>query len=529
MAGSKILKGTMLLSAGMFLSKFLGMLFVVPLHALVGDVGGSIYTHAYNPYAIILSISTVGLPLAVSKYVSKYNALGDYQTSQRLFRSGLVVMLVTGLVGCLFMNVFAPWLAGGSGDYTSDVIFVIRVVSVAILIAPVMSLIRGFFQGFESMGPTALSQVAEQLGRIVFGLTAATVALYIFGASRTMAVALVAFGAFVGAGVSLAILISYWQKRKPYLDELYANSQPQANVSLKHMYKELISYAIPFVCVGLATMLYIQVDLFTASHFMQVFHDLKDLDSYVSNLTLYDRQIVMIPVSLATALALSVVPSVTSSYSVGDRLQLTQKITQAFQMILFLVIPAAVGISMLSYQIYFLLYGGEHLNIGGEVLRWYAPSAFLFAGFSVTAAILQGIDKQKVTIFSLLFGLLFKLSLNPLFINWFGMQGPILATDVGYLLSIGINLLAVRGRAGYAFNFVAKRFLLVGIFTTMMAIVVGVVVWISDRPETWLGALVTSIIAIILGGGFYMWLAFRSGLARQVLGKNIPIVGRFMK
>lgn len=88
MSDSKFLRGTLIVTLGTFLVKFLGMIYVFPFHALVGTEGGTLYTYGYIPYTIFLSIATAGVPLAVSKFVSKYNALGDYKTSRRMFRLG---------------------------------------------------------------------------------------------------------------------------------------------------------------------------------------------------------------------------------------------------------------------------------------------------------------------------------------------------------------------------------------------------------------------------------------------------------
>src|SRR5699024_4428892 len=88
-----------------------GMIFVIPFKTLVGDAGGMLFNAAYTPYNIFLSISTIGVPLAVSKFVSKYNSLGDYRTGLRMFKAGLGLMLVMGLISFFVMFVSAGWLA----------------------------------------------------------------------------------------------------------------------------------------------------------------------------------------------------------------------------------------------------------------------------------------------------------------------------------------------------------------------------------------------------------------------------------
>src|SRR5699024_12566054 len=90
-----IVRGTMLLTAAAFLSKFLGMIYVIPFNELVGSKGGALYLYAYNSYTILISISTIGVPLATSKFISKYYSLGDYYTGLRMFWLGLVLIIIT--------------------------------------------------------------------------------------------------------------------------------------------------------------------------------------------------------------------------------------------------------------------------------------------------------------------------------------------------------------------------------------------------------------------------------------------------
>src|SRR5690625_4591484 len=161
---SKLVRGTMLVTVATFLTKFLGIVYVIPFNELVGETGGTLYTFGYVPYNILLSISTIGLPLAVAKMVSKYNALDDYYTGIRVFRTSIIFMIITGFVSFLIMFFSADFLANQmitSKNETAisvdDVALVMRMVSFALLIIPAMSIFRGFFQGHQSMGPTAVS------------------------------------------------------------------------------------------------------------------------------------------------------------------------------------------------------------------------------------------------------------------------------------------------------------------------------------------------------------------------------------
>ena len=105
---SKLLRGTFILTLGTIISKLLGLFYVIPFVAIVGTEGTGLYQYAYVPYTIFLSFATAGVPLAVSKFVAKYNAMEEYAVGRRLFKSGLVVMLTTGIIAFLILFIFAP-------------------------------------------------------------------------------------------------------------------------------------------------------------------------------------------------------------------------------------------------------------------------------------------------------------------------------------------------------------------------------------------------------------------------------------
>lgn len=220
MSSSKLLRGTFILTLGTFISKFLGLFYVIPFYWIMGGAGPmTLYNFGYVPYQIFLGIATAGVPLAVAKYVAKYNAIGEYEIGRRLFRTGVYLMLATGVVSFIAMYALAPVLAGlqsieGSGYTVEDVTGVIRAVSFALIVIPVMSLIRGFFQGYQSMGPSAVSQVIEQIVRIAFLLVGSATVLYILQGTVVSAISIATFAAFIGALASIVCLLWYFFKRK---------------------------------------------------------------------------------------------------------------------------------------------------------------------------------------------------------------------------------------------------------------------------------------------------------------------------
>jgi len=534
---SKLLRGTFILTAGVLLSRILGLVYVIPFYPLVGKQGGALYSYGYVPYQIFISLATAGVPLAVSKFVSKYNALGEYRTGYRLFRSGLVLMTMTGLAACAILYMIAPWLAPFvideqiKGNSVADVVTVIRAVSFALIIVPVMSLIRGFFQGHESMGPTAASQVVEQLIRIVFLLASCYIVLRVLHGSLVTAVSLATFAAFVGALGGLAVLVWYWWKRKTYLAQLLTKDRGQLHPPLKEMYKELIMYAAPFVFVGLATPLYQLIDQFTFNRAMTEIGLAKISEEAYSIFNVWAQKLVIIPVTLATSFGLTLIPTITKAYVANDRKSLRKYLNQTFQVVLFLTVPAVVGMAVLAEPVYAAFYSYD--SLGGEVLRWYAPTAILFALFSVTAAVLQGINQQRFTVVSLTLGLLVKLLLNTFFIKQFATIGAVLATTFGYFVSVTLNLWVIKKYTNYRYKLVIRRTMLIGIFTAVMSVVVTIVLHICERLVHYDGGRMESIVIVticaIFGAGVYWVMSERIGLLALLFGERFSFLQRKKK
>ncbi|MEH7238948.1 putative polysaccharide biosynthesis protein [Bacillus sp. JJ1562] len=535
MSDSKLLRGTFVLTLATYISRVLGMIYVFPFVYLVGDIGSALYSYGYAQYTIFLFISTAGIPAAVSKFVSKYNSLGDYHTGIRMYKSGLIVMGLTGILGFTILNLLAPILApivlGGEDakNTIEDVTYVIRMVSFALLVVPIMSIQRGFFQGHQSMGPTAVSQVIEQIVRILFVLSATFIVMKVMDGERVFAVGLATFGAFVGALGGLAVLLWYWFKRKPYLNEMLAKSRPQTDMTTKEMFKELFSYAGPFVLVGLSIPLYQYVDQLTFNRTMIENGFDKDVsEGLFSYVTFMVPKLVMIPVSLATAFSLTLVPTITNSFTSGDFKLLRSQIDKTFQICVLLVLPAVVGLSVLAYPTFNALF--EMSEAGGRILRWYAPVAILFSFYSIAAAILQGINKQKFAVVSLFMGLILKISFNSLFITWFGEIGSVLATALGYTVAISYCFWMISRHAGYSYSLFARRSLLMAIFATLMALAILLIEWLLSFIVGYENGRVQSIFVLIIGIAVgavtYLYLAYRSRLLEVLIGNRFAFLSR---
>ncbi|ADV93802.1 lipid II flippase MurJ [Bacillus subtilis] len=532
---SKLLRGTFVLTLGTYISRILGMVYLIPFSIMVGATGGALFQYGYNQYTLFLNIATMGFPAAVSKFVSKYNSKGDYETSRKMLKAGMSVMLVTGMIAFFILYLSAPMFAeislGGkdnNGLTIDHVVYVIRMVSLALLVVPIMSLVRGFFQGHQMMGPTAVSQVVEQIVRIIFLLSATFLILKVFNGGLVIAVGYATFAALIGAFGGLVVLYIYWNKRKGSLLAMMPNTGPTANLSYKKMFFELFSYAAPYVFVGLAIPLYNYIDTNTFNKAMiEAGHQAISQDM-LAILTLYVQKLVMIPVSLATAFGLTLIPTITESFTSGNYKLLNQQINQTMQTILFLIIPAVVGISLLSGPTYTFFYGSEslHPELGANILLWYSPVAILFSLFTVNAAILQGINKQKFAVVSLVIGVVIKLVLNVPLIKLMQADGAILATALGYIASLLYGFIMIKRHAGYSYKILVKRTVLMLVLSAIMGIAVKIVQWVLgffiSYQDGQLQAAIVVVIAAAVGGAVYLYCGYRLGFLQKILGRRLP-------
>ncbi|MBM7631890.1 putative polysaccharide biosynthesis protein [Geomicrobium sediminis] len=535
MAESKLVRGTMMLTGATLFSRLLGLLYIFPFTLMVGQQGNALYSYGYLPYTLLLSLSTLGIPMAVSKFVAKYHAVGDYETGHRLFRSALIVMGITGVISFLLLFLLAPQIAAqvvaddGTGNRPEDATFVIRMVSVALIIIPIMAVIRGYFQGFQSMGPTAISQVVEQIFRVGFILVATFLILQVGNGSLGTAVGFATFGAFIGGLGSFLVLYYFWRKRKAGIHQLVSETKRQGEpLPLGGMYKELIRYALPLSFVGLAIPLYQLIDMFTYSSALETYGFTgQEAESAFGIFARTSHSVILIPVAVATAMSVNIIPAITRSNTSGNRDEMNAYMTKCFYIILFFTVPAMAGLMILSTPAFATLFGMDDYILGGQILQMYAPAAVLFSLFAVTAAMLQGMNKQKQAIMGLVIGLVIKLSLTYILTVLFGVGGAIVATLLGYSTAIVYNVVSIRKATNYEVNQLKRPALKVALITIVMVVAVAIVQAGGQHvfdASTQLGMVSILAFGVVTGGLLYFVLAVRTGLAADVLGDRFTLL-----
>ena len=451
MKKSSLVHGAGLITVAMFFSKIMGFLYIIPFTKMVGASGYILFEYAYKPYVIMISLATMGIPMAVSKFVSRHNEMGDYMAGRRLLRSGLLVLLVTGTVCASILYGFAPLIATHlvgeshiSGNSLTDVIFVLRTISTALVIVPMMALVRGFFQGYEKMQPTATSQMVEQLVRICTILIGSYLVMVLGNQNIKFAVGIATFGAFLGGLASLIVLYNYWRKYKPLMNESLLYSATNGTRSLRSIYKELIFYSFPFVVVSLAIPIFQNIDLFSINPtLMAQGYSLVEAEKVNSVVSLV-LKITTIPIVFANALAISLVPSITNSHAALRKEEVKEKIQKVFQIIVFVTLPCGIFLYMMPGATFSILLGTEYVDIGESLTRDYAFISVFFSLFVVSSAMMQGIGLQYHAIWAMVVGVLVKIALSEKFIGVFGGAGTAYSTMVGMGAIALINVLLIK-------------------------------------------------------------------------------------
>lgn len=451
-------EGAVVATAGIVIVKIIGLIYVIPFNAIIGEQGGALYGYGYNIYQLFLSISSAGFPFAISKMTSEYLALNDNQAVINTYRIAKRVILILSVITFLILFIFAEPIAKfiiGSqtgGNSYSDIAFVIRMVSFAILIVPFLSVTKGFLQGHKYITPTSISQIIEQIVRVIVILAGSYLVLNTFKLGLKNAVGISVFAAFVGG------LFAYiYLKIKLNKTKLLKEKSQASKVSNKEIFNKLIKYSIPFIIISLIYNLYSTTDMILIS---RTLNDILKVDgniteSIISVFTTWGTKLNNILLAITTGITTSLIPNVVTSYTVGDKKDLNSKFNKTIKCILLVVVPLTLFLSLLSDSVWTLFYG---TSLYGPIVYKLFVFYSLFGGtYSIIVNTLQGINKYKLVIIGVLMGLVFNASFDvPLILlfNKLGLNpswGAVVSGCLGYTLSMTMTLIILNKK--YEFNY----------------------------------------------------------------------------
>ncbi|KRM72306.1 putative polysaccharide biosynthesis protein [Lacticaseibacillus brantae] len=527
-AKEQMIRGSVWMTAGSVFSRILGAIYVIPWWVWMGGAAlsaNALFTKGYQIYAVFLIISTAGVPGAVSKQVAKYNAMEEYRTGLRLFYHGAIMMSLMGVVAFGAMWLLAPVLSAGD----ERMIPVFRSLAWPLLVIPVLSLIRGFFQGYNEMAPSAISQFIEQVARVAYMLAATFMIMRLGSHDYVSAVTQSTFAAFIGAVFGLGILIVYFVRQRPRLHELAANGRDDLHISTNQILIDVLQQALPFIVMDSSINLYYIIDQYTFNPMMlRVFKTSREqLDQIFALFAGNANKLIMIVVSLAVAMAVTAVPLLAAAKTRGDAKELAAQITNNLQLFFIVMIPAAFGMGAIAQPLYVVFYGYDALGI--SMLHLSSFLAILLGLFTVLAAILQGLFNNRLAIIEMLIGFAVKIVLQWPFIVFFNVYGPVLATIVGMAVSSGLMIYSLRKDYHFNLNQTVRRVLGIVLFSGMMYAAVRAIIGLFNlvvSPESRFWAVVMLLVSVGIGGLIYAYLVLKTRLADYILGSRVAGIRR---
>ncbi|MDP9729754.1 putative polysaccharide biosynthesis protein [Alicyclobacillus tolerans] len=509
--------GAMLLAGAAMLSKLLGSVYTIFLQNIIGDHGMGLFQMAYPVYSTLLAVATAGFPVAVSKLVAEELAQGHTQAARRTYQISAFFLCVLGVFAFLVLYIFAHTWAKIAGDPSATL--AIRAISPALLIVPLLSAMRGYLQGHEWMEPTAVSQVMEQLVRVI---TILALSIYFmqagFGAATAAAGA--AFGAVTGAAAGLLTMMFY-RRRQPV-----SKMSDRHQIPWSRLLRRLIYYALPISLGALVIPLMNNVDALTVVHLLkQAGETQREATSAFGLLAGRAAKLTLLPITLASGIGIAVMPAVSAAAARQDMRSVRNHVQVSLRMTAILALPATVGLVLLARPVDIVLFQNSD---GWNVIAWLSLS-ILFASLQTTAAaVLQGAGMVYLPVIHLLAAACLKVVLNLLWIRQHGLVGAVWSTDIAYLFACLLNLLAISRRLG-GLSLSDFGFLPIGVSAFVMGAVEFALVraWPllqSDTESRWTVSLAL-MAAIVLGVLAFSIAAVASNALQEEEIERIPKVG----
>ena len=525
-----LFKGTAMLSISLILTKILGAVYLIPFYQIIGgEEQMALFNYGYSYYATILEISGAGTPLAIAKLVSKYNAIGAYSVSRRIYKLGSWLLVVMGILGfcILFFGsdiISEQILISNQQKFTpQEGALVLKSLSFGIPLVLVSAGIRGLFQGHEIMLPSALSQFIEQVARIAFMLGATYFIMRILGYGVVEGNVSATFAAAVGAVFSLIILFFFYTKFKGNLDFNIEKDEVELNISTSSLIKEFFSVSIPFIfIVGLFPILNI-IDQHNFIRGMTQIGKADIVDGRFSALQLVNK-VVMIAVAIAPAFSSTFLPSITRLFAQGDKVTVSSQINKVILSLMMIVLPALVGMYVLADPIYSTFYSRSSIN--ADLLRFYLPLAVLYSIYSLTSIIMQAVNKQLLNLIAISIGLVVKyLTITP-FVIAFETNGVIFSSIATYVVMIVINLFIINREVKLKIvEFLSRLIILLSSCFIMFIVVAAVYESIASNfvIESKISSMTLISICAIFGILIYFFSISKMKFDKYLFGRKITL------
>lgn len=533
MKKNSFINGALIATIGIVTTKFLGIIYVIPFYAIIGEENIALYGYAYTIYNLFLSLSTVGIPPAMSKLISEYNTLEYYNTKERAYKLGKRLLIILGIILFILMFLGAPVIANQimgdntGGNSKESITFVIRIISTAILVVPYLSVTKGYLQGHKFITPPSVSQVIEQVVRISVILIGSYLCMRVFKVGVVNAIGVSVFGATIGALAALFYLLIKIKKHRRELIITKEKKKEEEKITNGAIIKKLLIYSIPFISFGLALSVYDYIDMTTIINTLtKIGFKTKDAESIIGVINTTGNKLNSVVLAISTGLMTSLVPNITSSFVKGDKKDVKKKIEQSFLMLLYVTMPMAIGLSILARPVFNAFYGVS--TWGPRVFCVTIFVALFRCMFTTSVSITQSLNKFKNVFISIILGILVKLILQIPFIYLFNniglypFWGATFATFLGLTTSVISNLIVINKTINLDFkSFFLKMFKFIYPLTIMVIVLLLMRNILPFNLTSRFTSIITIMLYAIVGAIIYFSITIKNGAFESIFGNRL--------
>lgn len=469
MKKQSLIKGSLILSIAGIFTRALGLFFRWPLIMLIGDEGIGYYQMSYPLYVFFIGIAS-GVPIAISKIISENNVLEDVNSNFIVIKEAFIAMMILSIGTSVSLFFGAKYIIK-IFNWDFKAYYSLIGISIAPIVVSALTIFRGFFQGYQNMTPSAISQIIEQVGRVVFGVGLAIVFLP-YGIEFSAGGA--SFGAVVGGIIAVAYLfIKYIRiKRENNIGEIKTDA---------HILNKILNIAIPIsLGTSVSTAMSLIDSFLVPQGLLKAGFTSKEATILYAQLTGKASVIVNIPLTISMAICISVIPIIAEVFLLKRYEELQRKVNFIIKLAMIIAIPCYLGLFFMAEPIMKTIFPGKYE--GYLILKYLSISIPFIIITQITTSILQGIGRYIIPVINLLIGCMFKAILTIILVPniKFNIYGAVASSIIAYIIVSVINIIIVRKVLNIRFEF-KKIFKILYCSIIMMIIVIKTYNFIITR------------------------------------------------
>lgn len=527
-----VLQNSMIATVCIILCKIIGLIYVIPFNAMISKSAGALYSYAYNIYVIFLSLSTSGIPIAISKTVSEYNSLEFYNTKERVYKIGMKLICLFGLISfvimVLFADIIASFILGNAvgNNSVSDVAGVIRVISLALLVVPALSVTRGYLQGHKFISPSSISNVIEQFVRVIIILVGCLVVIKVLKLDEKIAIGVAVLSASLSAFVSYLYLKRKIRKNKDDLNIDCSIKKNEENINNKSLAKKILLCALPFIIVEVLKSAYSTVDTVTIVRGLtNLGYTMADAETTFSVIATWGNKLCTVVISFSVGISMSLIPSVAYDFVKGNMKKVNEQYNSSLMLLLITTLPMTLGVFFLAQPIWVLFYGYDFLSI--EVFKLYIFQAITYSFFSILISFCQTVNKAKVALSCLFASFVLNAIFNIPFMHlceylgFGGYQGATVCTLITQSIPTIILIIYIKKKFEFNCRNLVINCLKIVLSSFVMILVLYIISFVFPIDSvSRIGALFECIIYGIVGIIVYGFMLCKTNLINDLFGNS---------